>query len=406
MTQMKTNGVTTNSGHAVTAEQKAVWRKQLFSDIENMVPRLRQRTAEALKLRRVPDETVSELKQCGFFRMLQPGDYQGMELDPQDFCRLITTLATGCMSTAWICGVIGVHPFQLALFDHRAQQEVWSDDVDTLMSSSYAPMGKAEPVEGGFRFSGRWGWSSGCDHCQWVLVGGLIPNEGYRTFLVPRSDYRIEDTWHVMGLQGTGSNDIVIKDAFVPDYRTHGQMDGFLGTNPGGSIYQTSLYRIPWGQIFVRAVATAQIGGLKRALELFIASVGTGKSSGDLTKQGSDPAVQTLVANTANTIDEIEAVLYRNFETMMECVDNDRPIPLDLRIRSRYQASLVCSKTLTAINELFSFAGGRSVFLGNEIQQILLDIRISRAHVANNPTPFGRNLGATMLGAENTDFFL
>ena len=397
---------TTRSSAAVPEVRKAEARKQLFADIEALIPRLRERATQTREQRYVPEETVRELKEMNFFRILQPGAYEGLELNPQDFCQAIIRLATGCMSTAWICGVIGVHPFQLALFDRQAQEDVWADDVDCLVSSSYAPMGKVTRRDGGFDFSGRWGWSSGCNHCRWVLLGGIVPEEGYRTFLVPLGDYRIEDTWHVMGLQGTGSNDIIIDGAFVPEYRTHRQIDGFSGSNPSAGLYEAPLFRLPWGQIFVRAVATAQIGGLKRALELFIANAVTGKSSGDLSKHSADPAVKALVAETATTVAELEAVLMRNFDSMMEHLRRDEPVPMELRIRSRYQASLVTDRTLEAVSKLFSFAGGRSVFLVHEIQQIFLDIRTSRAHVANNPTLFARNYGATLLGEDNTDFFL
>ena len=379
----------------------------LNNAIDALIPKLRERRKVCIENRSLPKETVQDLKDSGFFRVLQPQKYGGLELLPQDFCEAVIKIATGCMSTAWVCGVIGVHPFQLALFDQKAQEEVWNKDIDCLVSSSYAPMAKIEAVKGGFKFSGRWGWSSGCDHCEWVLLGGIIPEEGYRTFLIPRTDYEIDDTWYAMGLQGTGSKDIVIKDAFVPDYRTHSQVDGFAGTNPAGSnMYDAPVYKLPWGQIFVRAVATAPIGGLRRALELFIEGAKGGKSSTDTSKQIGDPAIQQIVAETDETIDRIEAVLFRNFDKMMDCASANKEIPMILRIRSRYQASIVVEQCLTAINKLFSVAGGRSVFAGNEMQQILLDIRTSRAHIANNPTNFARNYGAFQMGADNTDFFI
>lgn len=394
------------STRTTTDNNQDAVRERLHRDIDALIPRLRQRRKECVELRRLPNETVQELKDMGFYRIMQPVKYGGLELPPQDLFQIVTKIATGCMSTAWVCGVIGVHPFQLALFDQRAQEEVWSKDINCLISSSYAPVAKVKKVKGGFEFSGRWGWSSGCDHCEWVFLGGIVPEEGYRTFLIPRDDYEIDDTWHAMGLQGTGSKDVVVNGAFVPEYRTHIQMDGFTGNNPGAKIHNAPIFRIPWGQVFVRAVATAPIGGLKRALELFTESARSGKSTTDPSKQIGDPAIQQLIAEIAETIDRIEAVLYRNFDYMMEHAERSEELPTLFRVRSRYQASLVVEQCLVAMNQLFSVAGGRTVFVGHEMQQILLDIRTSRAHIANNPTNYARNYGAVQLGAENADLFV
>ena len=169
-----------------------------------------------------------QLREAGFWLSSYPR-YGGLEADPREFFRAQATLAEGCMSSAWAGGIVSVHAFQLALFDDRAQQEVWSSAND-LISSSYAPMGKVTVVEGGFRLSGRWGWSSGSGHCDWVFLGAIVPDDGYRTFLLPASDYRIEDTWQAMGLQGTGSNDVVVEDMFVPEYRTTARWTAFAWT--------------------------------------------------------------------------------------------------------------------------------------------------------------------------------
>ena len=235
----------------------------MLERIESLRTMFADNAETARRERRVPVENIEALKQAGFFLALQPARWGGYELDPQDFFRMQMAIAECCMSTAWASGIIAVHAFQIALMDPRAQQDVWGDDIHTRVSSSYAPMGKVEPVEGGFRFSGRWGWSSGCDHCSWALLGGILPDGTYRSFLVPQTDYRIEDTWHSMGLQGTGSNDIVVEDAFVPDYRTHKQSDGFEGTNPGVDEDSAALYRLPWAQIFIRVVSTPAIGAAR-----------------------------------------------------------------------------------------------------------------------------------------------
>ncbi|MCR9184074.1 MAG: flavin-dependent monooxygenase [Halieaceae bacterium] len=366
---------------------------------------LRKNAPQAREQRMVPQENIDALRDAGFFLALQPRKWGGHEVDPQDFFRMHLAIAENCMSTAWASGIVAVHAFQIALMDERAQTDVWGEDVHVRASSSYAPMGKVTAVEGGFRFSGRWGWSSGSDHCTWALLGGIDPEGGFRTFLVPRTDYRIEDTWHVMGLQGTGSKDIVVEDVFVPEYRTHKAVDGFLGTNPGVTADSAPLYRLPWAQLFVRVVSTPAIGAARDALDLYRQMV-VGKASGDVTKLAADTGTQERIAAAITSIDEMEAILFRNFDRMMAQVTAGEEVPVLERIKYRYQASLVIERCMAVIDSLFSSAGGSSVFLGSEIQQRFLDIHTARAHVANNPTSFGRNLGAVLLGADSADFFV
>jgi 3-hydroxy-9,10-secoandrosta-1,3,5(10)-triene-9,17-dione monooxygenase len=377
---------------------------QLHERVEAMVPLLEERADRTRAERRVPDETFAELREAGFFRLFQPRRYGGLEADPRDFFRAQARLAEGCMSSAWAAGIVSVHAFQLALFDDRAQQEVWSGAND-LISSSYAPMGRVTVVDGGFRLSGRWGWSSGSAHCDWVFLGAMVPDDGYRTFLLPRRDYRIEDTWHAMGLQGTGSNDIVVEDAFVPEYRTHRQMDGFLLQNPGGRVNTGPLYRIPWGQLFCRTVSNPAIGAARAALRLFVHGT-QHRASNDPTKLAGDTHTHAVIAHAELGIAEMETLLSRALGAMVEQVNAGREIPLADRVRYRYEASLIVDKSVRVVGELFANAGGRSVFLGSPIQQRFLDVNTARAHVANNPVSFERNLGAVQLGMENRDVFV
>jgi 3-hydroxy-9,10-secoandrosta-1,3,5(10)-triene-9,17-dione monooxygenase len=389
---------------ADTAQKRAV-ADQMYADVLQLQDQFRANAEQARAERRVPQANIDALQEAGFFLALQPRQWGGHELDPQDFFRMQMAIAEGCMSTAWASGIVAVHAFQLALMDPRAQQDVWGDDIHTRVSSSYAPMGKVTEVDGGFRFSGRWGWSSGCDHCSWVLLGGVCPDGGYRSFLIPRSDYEIVDTWQSMGLQGTGSNDIVVDDVFVPDYRTHKAEDGYLGTNPGVDSSSADIYRLPWAQLFIRVVSTPAIGAGKAALDLYRNLV-VSKASGDVTKLAGDTGTQERIAAATNALDEIECVLFRNFDLMVNQVRAGDPIPIEDRIKYRYQAALVIERCMEVVDSLFSSAGGGSVFLGSDIQQRFLDIHTARAHVANNPTSFGRNLGATQLGTDNSDFFV
>ncbi len=386
-------------------DDKADIASNMLAAIEGLQNNFRSRVPLARDLRRVPDESIAELHDAGFFLALQPREFGGYELDPQDFFRMQSAIAEGCMSTAWASGIIAVHAFQLALMDKRAQQEVWGEDIHTLVSSSYAPLGKVDVVDGGFRLSGRWGWSSGCNHCSWVLLGAIVPGEGFRTFLLPNSDYEIVDTWHSMGLQGTGSNDIVVDDVFVPDYRTHKQMDGFSGSNPGIDDNTAPLYHLPWAQTFIRVVSTPAIGAAKEGLRLYTEAV-KGKASGDPSKLIGDKTTIERIAKASTVIDEMEALLYGNFDQMMTKVNAGEPVAIEDRARYRHHASMVIEKSMGVIDDLFSSAGGSSVFQGAEIQQRFLDIHTARAHVANNPTNFARNLGGLVAGADNQDLFI
>src|SRR5210317_551586 len=349
---------------------------ELIKRAEDLIPILKERSESANADRRIPKETIQDMKDAGFFKILQPKQYGGFELDPHTFSEVQLRIAQGCMSTAWVLGVVGIHPFQLALYDEKAQQEVWGEDDNTLVSSSYAPMGQVTPVEGGFQFSGHWQWPRGSEHCDWALLCGLIfPPEGgapeYRTFLIPKSDYEIKDTWYSMGLKATGSQDIHVNDVFVPEYRTHKQSDGFNLTNPGYEVNKNDLYKIPWGQLFVRAVST--------------------------------PAI---VAEASAKLDALETVMFRNYDVMVDQAGNQGGIPMIERVKFRYDASLVIEKCLEVVDTLFSNAGGGAVFAGSDIQKIFLDVHTSRAHVANNPVSFSRNYGAMQLGVENTDYFV
>ena len=358
------------------------------------------KSADQREARKMSKEVVDALKECGFFTMLLPKQWGGLERKPQEFFAEQVRIAEADMSTAWAGGIIAVHAFQLALMSEEAQREVYEADPNTLISSSYNPVGaRAEMCEGGFMLHGRWGWSSGSDHCTWALLGGVIPGDGYRTFLVPRNQYDIEDTWDVMGLQGTGSNDVVISaPIFVPDHRTHKQMDGFNCVND----QDNPMYDLSWAQTFVRVVNSAAIGALKKAVKVFVESK-QGNSTTDMTKFAGDVETQERLAKVLNTIGELEAVMYHNFDKMEAA--SWKPT-LEDRIMYRYQASIVIDKAIEATDTLFEVAGGRSVFNGHPLQQLWHDIHIARCHVANNPTAFARNLGSVALGMENKDVFI
>ncbi|MFD1958106.1 acyl-CoA dehydrogenase family protein [Novosphingobium panipatense] len=155
--------------------------EELIARAKAMIPALKSRARQCVADRNVPAETIEELRKNGFFRILQPKRFGGYEMEPNVFFEVQKALAQGCMSTGWMYGVVGCHPFEIALFHDKAQQEVWGEDADTLASSSYQPVGKVTHVDGGFRLSGRWGFSTGSAHCQWVLLGAFVPRRAKAT---------------------------------------------------------------------------------------------------------------------------------------------------------------------------------------------------------------------------------
>ena len=237
-------------------------REELVRRARELAPTLRERAKVASELRHLPEETIEDFHRLGFFKVCQPRRYGGYEMDPSIIFDIQLELGRGCASSAWVYGVLNVHSWQLALFPPEAQDEVWADEPKTLISSSYMPVARTEWVDGGVKLSGRWSFSSGCDHCDWVFLGGFVPTDNgappdMRTFLVPRSDFEIIDNWHTSGLRGSGSKDVVVDGAFVPDHRMHKFSDGFKQMSPGNEVNTSPVYKYPFGQIHVRSVSRA-----------------------------------------------------------------------------------------------------------------------------------------------------
>ena len=381
----------------------------LLAAARDMAPALISRSAQCKKEGNLPQETIADFHAAGFFKILQPEQWGGYAMDPQVFYAVGLEIAKHCMSSAWVLGVVAVHNWQLAVFDDMAAQDVWADDPTVLLSSSYAPVGKVKVVEGGFRLSGRWSFSSGSAHCKWAFLGAVVPMPdapfdmaNYRTFLVPISDYEMVDNWDVVGLDGTGSNDIVVEDVFVPEHRTHKSMDGFLCDNPGNVVNTAPLYRLPFMQVFVRAVCTATLGALEGSLEAFIEVAKTRRVGPN--KMSDDPGARQLAAHAKASIEEMKLTLYRNFDAMMDYTREGEPIPIDERVRYRYDSAVVADRCAQLSARMLKASGSGGIREGSVLLAKHLDILASQAHVANVVPPFANNLGGVLFGVDNADF--
>jgi 3-hydroxy-9,10-secoandrosta-1,3,5(10)-triene-9,17-dione monooxygenase len=284
-----------------------------------MIPTLAKRAVEQKHRRSVLPETIADMQAAGLFRVLQPRRWGGYEMELGAFYDIEIALSEGDMSSGWTYAVLGVVAWLLGLIDDRAAQEVWGGDPSALICSSTMPAGTATPVDGGFRLTGHWRYASGAEHCEWAVVGGMVHAENatpdWRFFFVPRRDYRTIDNWQAAGLQGSGSIDLMLEDVFVPAYRTQRLHDSFLLKGAGQAVNASSLYRLPFGQIFVRGVSSAGLGALKAMLTALI-----GYSSGRVTRAGGraaeNPFVQLVCAETSAAIEQMRATLQRNFRVL------------------------------------------------------------------------------------------
>jgi 3-hydroxy-9,10-secoandrosta-1,3,5(10)-triene-9,17-dione monooxygenase len=382
--------------------------RELLERAIALQPRLRERAAQARELRRVPEQTITDFKEAGFFRMLQPRRYGGFEMHPQHFYDVVFELSRACPSSGWVLSVVGVHNWQLGLLDDRAQREVWGQDDSTLISSSYAPKGKALPVEGGFNFSGRWQFSSGCDHCDWIFVGGLLPGADdtpmLASFLIPRSDYRIEDDWYTTGLQGSGSKSLVVDSTFVPEYRVHSFLQGYLCQSPGQAVNPAALYRLPFGQVFIRAVSMPAVGAAQGALDAYCAYNRKRLNSVGMKVVGA-PAGQLAAARARSTIRTAQLKMHHAYDTLLDCAERGEAFNLQDRAEFRYDACDAVDQSVQAAQALLANSGGSAIYNGNTVNAFYQDLLAFRQHAANQPETPATNLGATLFGLPAQDPF-
>lgn len=376
----------------------------VLDGIRDLLPTLRDRADEAERLRVVPEASIKEIEETGFFKLLQPKRFDGLEADPVDFYTAVRDIASACGSTGWVASVVGVHPWQVALFADEAQQAVWGSDTNVRLSSSYAPTGKATLTDGGFILSGKWSFSSGCDHCSWVLLGGLVFNEDgnvvdFRTFMVPRDNYRIEDVWNVVGLRGTGSNDIIVEDVFVPEAFTLSMGETGQCKGPGQAVNTSNLYKLPFHSIFTTTICTPIIGMAYGAYAEHVDMQQKRVRAAYLGEKASlDPFAAVRIARASSDIDAAWALAMNNIREEMALVEKGEPIPLGLRLKVRRDQVLGSQRAIDAIDALFEASGGRALAEGTYLQRAWRDAHAGRVHAANDPERALQMYGAHEFG--------
>lgn len=341
------------------------------------------------ELGRLTDKAAQILRDSGGMRLLQARSYGGFEADPRDFLEWVRAVARYNPSAGWVAGVVGVHPWELALADARLQDEIYGVDADTWIASPYAPQGTARPVEGGLLFSGEWQYSTGTDHCDWIILGGIVTDAGgeidgldVRHFVLPRADYTIvEGSWHVMGLEGTGSKNIRITDAFVPEYRTishFGLADGEYGYRRA----DTPLYQLAFGCVFSAAIASATFGIARGAIDAYREYMQTRVSALGVVGK-TDPFQQEALAEAeadlAAGVVHVDAML----DSWMQRVARGERLTVSDRLEFRRNQVRSVQRVLFSLDKLMSRAGSAAVWTTRPLEKYWRDLRTGGTHLCD-----------------------
>jgi 3-hydroxy-9,10-secoandrosta-1,3,5(10)-triene-9,17-dione monooxygenase len=386
----------------------------LLFEAKRLAPQLAETAARDRELRRLSDQTWQILLDGGFVRSLQPARWGGGEVALIDFVDAMLELSRVSPAAGWVAGVIGVHPWQLALFEDAAQRELWGEDAATMHSSSYNPTGRAEKVAGGYKVSGRWSFSSGCDHCSGVMLGAICgsrevagkPVRDFRSFLLRRDQYQIDDNWHVAGLQGTGSKDIVVAEAFVPEYRSQSHFD--YATNlplPGQKLNDGPVYRLPWSVVFHMALASATLGSARGFVDLWIAQT-RDRTLSFGGRAADDALMQKRLAEATWYLDASIMRMRADAIELGQMAEARKAAPMELRARMRWNLNRGCELVGQAVAELFHAATGRTVFLDHPLQQRFQDLQAAMAHAYLTPDQVARAVGGSLLGTSKPEIIL
>ena len=366
---------------------------EVVGRVEELGSELAALADENESLGKLSDRTAELLRSAGVIRLLQPKEFGGFGAHPRDFAEAVMAVARYDGAAGWVSGVVGVHPWELAQMDPRLPHEVWDDDPDTWIASPYMPNGIAEPVEGGYVLSGRWPFSSGSDHCGWDFLGALLGDgkgkpAGPITVLhvvLPRSDYEIiDDSWDVVGLSGTGSKDVVVDKAFIPEHRVIRQaavQDGAAAEAVG---LTDTLYKLPFSSMFPLGLTASVIGMCEGALALHLSQqrdrvAVTGVQVRD------DPYVLYAAGEAAAEIAASRVQLIDGISRLYDQVEAGRPITIEDRANVRRNQVRSAWRAVSALDEIFARSGGNAMRRSNPMQRFWRDAHAGLGHMIHVP---------------------
>ena len=374
--------------------------RALLERARALIPRLADRAPAAAAMRQLPPETIAEYRAAGILRILQPRRFGGVQGRFSLFSRIVEELTFGCASSAWVYAVLAEHQWIIAQYPEQAQIDVWGDDPEAVASSSLAPRAAAKRVAGGWRLSGRYSFSSGCDYAQWAILGAFLGEFGdprhIAYLLVPLAEVEIVDDWQVLGLLGTGSKSLVLHDVFVAEHRCVMVSDLFAGTPPGALVHPDyPVLRAPRGFLVSYSLPPVAIALGRRALDIACAAL-AGRVSRGVTKLAESEVVQMAIGEAAAAIDAATLLLHTGRDASTAAVSSGRKITETEALRARRDMVYAQHQVSWALDRLCEIDGARWVYDGDQLGAIRRDVMtIVTHHAASRQAamaPYGRML--------------
>jgi alkylation response protein AidB-like acyl-CoA dehydrogenase len=356
----------------------------LIERARSLIPVLRQRAAQTNVDRHLPKETIEDYRRLELTRCLQPAMFGGRASNYHVFSKMLRTLAQGCGSSAWVAAVHGEHSWVIGQYPEKAQREVWGDNPLAVASASFPPTGAAERAPGGHRLNGKWSYASGCDYAQWLLLNAAVKEGGKpeeRLFLVPAGEVEIVDDWHVMGLAGTGSKSVVLKNVAVPDYRSVSLHELKTGTGPGAAVHRdNALYRTPRSLLASFSLSSVCVGLAERAVAEFEDITRNRLSRG--VRVAEIEAVQLKLAEAAVQAETVAALIEQTIDRNIEAVESRREITAEHVAWTKRNSSYATQMSRTVVSTIFEIAGGSALYASNPLQEIFRDTMAGTSHLS------------------------
>jgi 3-hydroxy-9,10-secoandrosta-1,3,5(10)-triene-9,17-dione monooxygenase len=371
--------------------------RELVARARLLAPKFAARAEMAEEARQIPRESVKEMLDAGFARILMPPRYGGYDLDFETWCEVVLELSKADASHGWCASLMIHHAHLIAQFPEECQQAIWGNGPDVAIAASFAPRAKITRVDGGYRLSGdQSSFASGVNHSSWVMVGGLDTTGAapeWLLLMVPPGAYSVRDTWFTAGMRGTGSCTIITDDVFVPATRALSLPALREGKGPGGAIHSSPIYRTPFFFYAPITFATPMLGAAFGAYQHFREWTKPRKAI-DGSAVAEKTSIQVRMARAAADLDAAELLLRR---ACRQPPTLDAATP-ELLARSIRDFTRVSELAVEAIDTLIALCGTAGFSTSHPIQRAWRDIHFSSMHISVNPEVNYAHFGRVELG--------